>query len=161
MTAERPANYLPPAVSYSALVFIVLLFFWVLFGAPTTLDELRERTARRSPPIEVFVAAPAEVRPPTLTDAQWRGIKAAEYRKRASFNGIFLGMSFDDLRQYAVWLSPESVGPLHDDGTQSLFYRVGFQGELIQLVFSNGRLDSVACDPACPVDERTRLQLGL
>lgn len=161
MANERPANYLPPAVSYGALVCIVLAFSWILLGGPTSLEELSERASTRGAAVESFVAAPAESRPSTVTDAQWRDIKSAEYRKRAAFSGIYLGMSFDDLRQHAVWLSPESVGALHDDGTQSLFYRVGFKGELVQLVFSNGRLGSVQCDPACQVDERTRRQLGL
>lgn len=161
MAAERPANYLPPAVSYGALALIVLVVVWLLFGGPTSPEDLARTSPASQQRVEVFVAAPAETRPPSLTDAQWRDIKAAEYRKRASFNGIFLGMSYDDIRQYAVWRSPESVSTLHEDGTQSLFYRVGFDGELVQLTFTNGRLGKVECDPACQVDERTRQELRL
>lgn len=50
MAKERPENYLPPAVSYGALVVIVAFVFWLLFGGPTSLQDLSQGGAVETHP---------------------------------------------------------------------------------------------------------------
>lgn len=161
MAKERPDNYLPPAVSYGALVVIVAFVFWLLFGGPTSLKDLGLEASSHDSDAPRFVAGPPEERWPNLTDEQWREVQGAGYRKRASFNGIFKGMSFDDLKEYQVWQNPEAVGDVDANGQQVLFYRSGFNGELIQLVFQDGRLAKAGCDPECYVSDLVRQRLGM
>ncbi|MDU9413835.1 hypothetical protein [Pseudomonas sp. zfem005] len=161
MAKERPANHINPVFTLAVLLIGIPLFLWWKMSTPDAVSGPAPEAATDEAAQVAFVPGPPEERWPNLSDAEWREVQRAGYSKRVSFNGIFKGMTFDDLREYQVWKHPESVGELKDDGTQVLFYRAGFAGEQIQLVFKSGYLEKVGCDPECRVSDLVRQRLGL
>ncbi|MDH4566182.1 hypothetical protein E8E95_05775 [Pseudomonas sp. BN414] len=142
MAKERPAKHLHPAyTAFALLVVVPLLIWWKMEEAPEEGHEapVHEQSVAEAPQAQQL--APEVI----------HGMQTAEYRKRQSKNGLFIGMRRDDLNEYEVWRHPDSVGnvDLSDGEVTIVTYRAGFDGELIQLLFRNDSLIDIDCDPAC------------
>ncbi|QEY62546.1 hypothetical protein FXN65_10840 [Metapseudomonas lalkuanensis] len=142
MSKDRPAKHLHPAyTAFALLVMVPLLIWWKAGETP--------KEGHEAPAPEQSAAGTPQAK--QLAPEIIHGMQTAEYRKRQTKNGLFIGMRRADLNEYEVWRHPESVGKvdLSDGEVTILTYRAGFDGELIQLLFHDDSLIDIDCDPGC------------
>ena len=153
MAKERPDNYLPPAVSYGALVLIVAFVFWLLFGGPTSLRDLGVKEATKAPP-KVEQAAPQVPKPnPAIIARSKSEVRRMEWYMEGALMLIDISISNGsdfDIKDVQLRCEMRGASGTTIDVARQTIYDIVRAGETrdftgLDLGFAHPQVDRVSC----------------